>query len=177
MGRISMEEILEGKRILIVDDEVDILDTLSELLDMCLVDTAPNFETAEKFLNKNNYDAAILDIMGVRGYDLLKLTKEKNVPALMLTAHALSPDNLVKSIRGGAQSYVPKDKITDITIFLADILKSSKKGTKKGGTWFTRLKPFFDKSFGSGWRKEHKEFWKDFDETYHASKEDVEKLM
>jgi DNA-binding response OmpR family regulator len=172
-----MEEILKGKRILIVDDEPDILETLEEILDMCFVDTAPNYETAKKFLSKNTYDAAILDIMGVRGYDLLKLTKEKNVPALMLTAHALSPDNLVKSIKGGAQSYVPKDKISDITIFLADILRSREKGIEKQGTWFAKLKPFFDKKFGSGWRKEHKEFWKDFDETYHVSKEDVEKLM
>ena len=115
--------------------------------------------------------------MGVRGYDLLKLTKEKNVPALMLTAHALSPDNLVKSIREGAQSYVPKDKIADIPMFLADILRSSEKGIKKEGTWFAKLKPFFDKKFGSGWRKEQEEFWKDFDDTYHVSKEDVEKLM
>ena len=172
-----MDEILKGKRILIVDDEADILETLEELLDMCLVDTAPNFDSAKKFLNTSTYDAAILDIMGVRGYDLLKLTKEKNVPALMLTAHALSPDNLVKSIRGGAQSYVPKDKIADIPMFLADILSSSEKGIKKEGTWFAKLKPFFDKKFGSGWKKEHKEFWKDFDDTYHVSKDDVEKLM
>ena len=172
-----MEEILKGKRILIVDDEVDILDTLAEMLDMCFVDTAPNYETAQKFLGKNAYDAAILDIMGVRGYDLLKLTKKKGVPALMLTAHALSPDNLVKSIKGGAHSYVPKDKIADITMFLSDILRAREKGQEKQGTWFAKLRPFFDKKFGSDWRKEHKEFWKEFDETYHVSKEDVEKLM
>ncbi len=66
-------EILKGKRVLIVDDEPDILETLEEMLDTCLIDTAPNFQTAEKFLNKNRYDIAILDIMGVRGYDLLEL--------------------------------------------------------------------------------------------------------
>ena len=55
--------ILSGKKILIVDDELDVLDTLLELLDVCLVDTAPNFETAEKFLSKNMYDVAIFDIM------------------------------------------------------------------------------------------------------------------
>ena len=97
-----MEEILKGKRILIVDDEPDILETLKDLLDMCIIDTAPNFETARKFLKKTSYDAAILDIMGVKGYDILELTKEKGIPALMLTAHALSADNLVRSIKGGA---------------------------------------------------------------------------
>ena len=43
------QKILEGKRILIVDDEPDVLETLLELLDMCNIDTAPDFETAEKF--------------------------------------------------------------------------------------------------------------------------------
>ena len=83
-------EILKGKKILIVDDEPDILETLEELLDICIIDTAPDFETAKKFLDKNSYDVAILDIMGVRGYDLLELANEKGIPALMLTAHALS---------------------------------------------------------------------------------------
>ena len=32
------EEILKDKRILIVDDEPDILETLEELLDVCLID-------------------------------------------------------------------------------------------------------------------------------------------
>jgi DNA-binding NtrC family response regulator len=174
-----MEEfdILEGKRVLVVDDEPDVLETLEEMLDMCLVDTAPNFETAQKFLNKNHYDVAILDIMGVRGYDLLALANRKNIPALMLTAHALSADNLVRSIKGGAQAYVPKDKIGDIHIYLIDILKAQEEGRGKEGNWFARLKPFFDKTFGRGWRGEHPEFWKKFDETYRVSKDDVENMM
>jgi DNA-binding response OmpR family regulator len=74
-----MEEILKGKRVLIVDDEPDILETLVEILDMCFIDTAPNFETAQKFLDRNQYDLAILDIMGVNGYELLKMTNEKGM--------------------------------------------------------------------------------------------------
>ena len=172
-----MEELLAGKKILIVDDEPDILETLKEILDMCLVDTAPDFETGRKFLDKNAYDAAILDIMGVRGYDLLEIAHKKNIPALMLTAHALSPDSLVKSIKGGAYSYVPKEKISDITFYLSEILKDHEKGIRKHGQWFVRLKPFFDRKFGAGWKEEHKEFWKEFDELYEVSKEDVEEIM
>ena len=172
-----MDDILKGKRVLIVDDEPDILETLSEMLEMCFTDTAPNFETAQKFLSKNDYDVAIFDIMGVKGYDLLKLANKKGIPALMLTAHALSPDNLVRSIKGGARSYVPKDKISEITTFLAEILESRDKGIEKEGTWFARLKPFFDKKFGTAWREEHKEFWQDFDDTYRVSKDETEEIM
>lgn len=171
------EDILKGKKILIVDDEPDILENLEELLDMCVIDAAPNFEAAKKFLDKYDYDAAILDIMGVRGYDLLAITAEKGIPALMLTAHALSPDNLVKSIKEGAQSYVPKHKILDITTFLEDILEAREKGIKKHGNWFARLKPLFDKNFGADWREKDKEFWKDFDKTYLVTKEELKSIM
>ena len=40
----------DGKRLLIVDDEPDVLETLTDILDMCRIDTAPTFELAEKFL-------------------------------------------------------------------------------------------------------------------------------
>lgn len=172
-----MEEILKNKRILVVDDEPDILETLTEILDTCLVDTAPNYETARKFLEKNTYDLAILDIMGVRGYDLLDLTVEKGLPALMLTAHAVSPDNLVRSIEGGAQSYIPKDKISDIASYLKDIFEAREKGIEKQGKWFKRLEPFFDKKFGEGWKEKHKDFWMRFDEDYHISREELKTMI
>ncbi len=172
------QNILEGKRILIVDDEPDILETLEELLDMCLMDLAPNFETARKFLEKGTYDAAILDIMGVQGYDLLKIAAQKNIPCIMLTAHALSPDNLVKSLREGAQSYVPKDKITDIPTYVAEIIEAAERGKEgRDVRWYSRLKPFFDRKFGKGWREKDQDFWKDFDRKYVSNKEELEEIM
>ena len=125
------EDRLKGKRVLIVDDEPDVLETLEELLSQCLIDKAPSFDTGVKFLNKNAYDIAIFDIMGVKGYELLRLATDKGIPAIMLTAHALSPDNLVKSIREGAHSYVPKDKLPEIATFAKDILEAHKKGAEK----------------------------------------------
>jgi len=172
-----MENILDGKRILIVDDEPDILETLVEILDTCLVDSAPNFETAQKFLNKNRYDLAILDIMGVRGYELLELANERNIPALMLTAHAVSPDNLVKSIKGGAQSYIPKDKISEIAVYIADILEPREKGGERGADWFEKLEPYFDKKFGEGWKEKDREFWDVYDRKYRAGKDEIEEML
>ncbi|MFO7598388.1 MAG: response regulator [Candidatus Desulfacyla sp.] len=173
-----MEDLLKGKRILIVDDEPDILETLAEILDMCLIDTAPDFETAQKFLNKNQYDLAILDIMGVRGYDLLELANERDIPALMLTAHAVSPDNLVRSIKGGAQSYLPKDKISDIPLYIRDILEVREKGdTEKRAKWFERLEPYFDRKFGEGWKQKDREFWQIFDRKYRARRDEIEKML
>ncbi|GAF94311.1 unnamed protein product, partial [marine sediment metagenome] len=47
-----------------------------------------------------------------------------HIPAVMLTAHAFTPGNLVRSIKEGAASYIPKDEITGIADFLADVLKA-----------------------------------------------------
>ncbi|MBW2015983.1 MAG: response regulator [Deltaproteobacteria bacterium] len=156
------KDILNGKKILIVDDEADILATLQDLLYMCLIDQAKNYEEAIRLLEREKYDAAILDIMGVRGYDLLDETTRLGIPTLMLTAHALSSDNFVKSIRSGAQAYLPKDRITEIAIFLRDVLKG--KGDKsKRSMWFKRLESFFEEKFGADWReRQDPEFWKKY---------------
>ena len=154
--------ILKGKKVLIVDDEPDVLETLKDLLDMCIIDFARYFEDAKELLNRNTYDVAIFDIMGVKGYDLLEIANQKGIPAVMFTAHALSPDDLVKSIKGGAKAYIPKEKMAEIATYLADLLKDHQEG-KKHRKWFSRLKSFFKKQFGIDWIEQHKDFLEKYD--------------
>jgi DNA-binding response OmpR family regulator len=103
-------KVLQGKRVLIVDDEPDILDLLTELLSICMIDRASTFEEAKKLLETEYYDIAVLDIMGVKGFELLEIANKRNIPALMLTAHALNEESLKKSAEEGAAYYVPKDE-------------------------------------------------------------------
>jgi CheY-like chemotaxis protein len=157
---MSHRKILKGKLVLIVDDEKDILDLLTELLGMCRIDTASSFEQAKELLESYQYDIAVLDIMGVKGYDLLKIANERNIPALMLTAHALTKEDLKKSAEEGASYYVPKDEINNIDIFVADVLEAKEKDKNPWVRWFERLGGFFDKKFsGTNWREQEKEFW------------------
>ncbi|MBN2419708.1 MAG: response regulator [Deltaproteobacteria bacterium] len=153
------EKFLKGKNILIVDDEKDILDFLTELLDMCKLDRALSFEEGKKLLETNFYHAVVLDIMGVRGYELLEIANKKKVPALMLTAHALSKDNLKKSFKEGASYYVPKDEISRVDIFLADMLEALEEKKNVWVRWYDKLSSFCDKRFGPNWRDEDPEFW------------------
>ena len=154
------EKVIAGKYVLIVDDEQDVLDTLVELLDMCRLDTASSFSEAKSLLEENDYDVAVLDIMGVDGYELLKIANSRNVPAVMLTAHALSSDNLKKSAEEGAAYYAPKDKINDIASFLADVFEAIDEGKSTWGKMFDRLGSFYDKKFhGTHWREEKAEYW------------------
>ncbi len=166
INTILPEDLLKDRKILVVDDEPDILETIEELLDMCTLETANSFETAKKLLENNKYDLAILDIMGVSGYDILKLAGEKEVPALMLTAHALTPENLKESIQKGADSYIPKDELANISTHAADVIRTRIEGKQGYGSWFSTLKPFFDKSFGKGWRDKDRSFWNTFDDKY-----------
>jgi len=163
-NNIKTIDLLKDRKILVVDDEPDILETVEELLDMCSLDTATSFEEAKKLLNNNQYDLAILDIMGVSGYDVLELARKKDIPALMLTAHALTPENLKESIQKGADSYIPKDDLANLTDHVADVIKARIAGEQ--GSWFSILKPSFDKSFGKGWRNKDRTFWNDFDDKY-----------
>ena len=125
---MESENAITGKYVLIVDDEQDIRDTLAELLDMCRLDTASSFGEAEKLLKKNPYDIAVLDIMGVDGYALLKIANIQNIPAVMLTAHAQSNDSLNRLAEGGAAYYAPKDKMHELDTFLADVFQAIDEG-------------------------------------------------
>jgi len=156
---MNTQKILKGTRILIVDDEEDILDTLTELLDMCKVDRASTFEHAKELLENNIYHVAILDIMGVRGYELLEIAKKRGIPALMLTAHALSKDNLKKSFEKGASYYVPKDEINKIDVFVADILQAEEQNKNVLVKWYERLSGFCDRRFGPNWKDDDPDFW------------------
>jgi len=155
--------LLEGKKILVVDDETDVLEVMVDLLRMCKVATASNFEDAKKMLETQTFDLAVLDIMGVDGYGLLKIANRKKIPAVMLTAHAFNPPNLVKSIREGAAAYVPKEEITHIADFLNDVIVAKATGKNPWGAWQDRLpSSFFDRRWGAAWRDTDKDFWETF---------------
>ncbi|MBW2608882.1 MAG: response regulator [Deltaproteobacteria bacterium] len=155
-------DLLDGKRILIVDDEPDVLETLEELLPMCDVVKASSFDEAKNLLETQYFDMAILDIMGVAGFKLLEIANEKKIMAIMLTAHALSPENIVRSYRGGAASYVPKDEMANITTYLNDILEAKEKGKNLWWRWLDRLASILAKKFGPDWQKTDKGFWEEF---------------
>ncbi len=156
------KDILAGKRILVVDDEPDVVETAAALLSMCEVRSATSFEEAETILKHERFDLAVLDIMGVDGYGLLELANQRGVTAVMLTAHALSPEHIVKSFRGGAASYLPKERLTDLPVFLREVLEDKAKGRHFWSRWLDRWGTFYDEKFGPDWQNDEKEFWEKF---------------
>jgi CheY-like chemotaxis protein len=147
--------ILDQKKILAVDDEQDILDVLEEQITSscsdCVFDKATSYDEAAKLLQSKNYDLIVLDIMGVRGFDLLDIAVKNNLKAVMLTAHALSPENLKRAYDMGARAYLPKEKVGEIVPFLEDALKYDfESGWKR---LYEGLRDTFTTLWGRDWEK------------------------
>ena len=154
---------LNGKEILAVDDEDDVLQVLEESLTGygAKLDSATSFEEARKKIDSLTYDLVVLDIMGVRGFDLLQLAVAKNLPVIMLTAHAATPNAIKKSIELGARAYLLKDELADVPAFLEDVLQLNYQEVWKKSLDTTGV--VFGKKFGPEWRISEKEFWQKLD--------------
>lgn len=99
------------QRVLIVDDDTELTDLLSEYLELegfaveCLHD-GPSCLRA----NLDNTDLIVLDVMlpAMSGFEVLKRIRQRlNVPVIMLTARDSDVDRVV-GLEMGADDYVPK---------------------------------------------------------------------
>lgn len=142
---------LRNKKVLVVDDEPDILESIVELLPMCEIVTVSTFSEAWELLGTHYYDFVILDIMGVDGYRLLNLAKERNLTAIMLTAHALSPEDVKKSYEKGAALYIPKEEMVNIDTYLMDVLEAKEQKKSTWWRWLNRFDSFFQRKFETKW--------------------------
>jgi len=157
------KSVLDGKKMIAVDDEPIVLTILEEEIlgacPNCKLDKATTYEEAEAQLKSKNYDIVILDIMGVRGFDLLAMAVNRNFRVVMLTAHALNPEALKRSFEMKARAYLPKEKLGEVVPFLEDVLKYEYlPGWKR---LLTKLKVFFDSRFESDWETKTGLVWKE----------------
>ena len=164
------ESILKGKRILAVDDEEDILETIEDILDESVIDSARDYKSASKKIRTGTYDLVILDIMGVNGLKLLEESVDRGIPTVMLTAHAVNPETLMESIRKGAISYLPKEKLSELDDLLNAILGAYEQGEPPWKLLFEKLGDYFDRRFGPNWKEENPKFWSEFVATYTIGK-------
>jgi CheY-like chemotaxis protein len=144
--RSGVKDILRDRKILIVDDMPDMLDTVEDLLDMCVVHKAKDHETALKLIEMNKYDIVVLDIIGVDGFSILKKTVKMGIPSVMLTSNDLTKEALKKAAKLGASAFLPKEKVADLEIFLSDIIKNN--GKPIWEKLFERMSKYFEKELG-----------------------------
>ena len=88
----------------------------------------------------------------------------------MLTAHAVTPEALKKSIKLGALSFLPKEEMTELRGFLEDVVLEGGKSL-----WlklFDQLGSYFNKRFGPDWKEKDK-FFQEFEESLRKSEEEA----
>ena len=144
-------DILKGKRLLAVDDEPDILEIVTEVLSDSEVITAGDFEGANELIATERFDLAILDIMGVDGFTLLKACVKNKIPAAMLTAHAVNVESLNQAVKSGAVSFLPKEELVRLPELVAEILGELEQGRSHWQKLFKRFGPFFKEKLGVVW--------------------------
>ncbi|MBC8167169.1 MAG: sigma-54-dependent Fis family transcriptional regulator [Bryobacteraceae bacterium] len=100
-------------RILVVDDEIDIRESLETLLELegYSIELAVDAGDASRKLERSNYDLILLDLMmpDRSGMELLAdiRGRDTETPVIMLTAYG-SVEVAVRAIRNGANDYFPK---------------------------------------------------------------------
>ncbi len=115
---------LLGQRILIVDDEAGIRDSLETLLELegFRVDLAADGNAGLDQLARHSYDLMLLDLAlpGESGIDLLPRIKSlvPDLPVILITAYG-TVGNVVDAIRAGAANFIQKP--WDNEKLLADI--------------------------------------------------------
>ena len=172
----ATQSYLRGKQILAVDDEEDILETIQDILDESEIDPARDYDSALQKIRQHHYDLAILDIMGVNGLQLLEETVARNIPTVMLTAHAINPDTLLESIRKGAIAYLPKETLAELDDVLNDLFGAYQRGEPPWQRLFEKMGDYFEQRFGPGWQRRDQEFWSTFSRTYQIGKGIQERL-
>lgn len=101
------------KKIIIVDDDLGIVESFTEILKYqgYLVDSATTAKEGIKKMSKTFYDLALLDIKlpDKNGTEILKEIKESkpNMIKIMVTGFA-DLDNAVESLNHGANAYIMK---------------------------------------------------------------------
>ena len=104
----------QAKKILLIDDDVDLREALSELLimtdDFDVFEGGDGAEALEK-IKQQAYDMVVLDVglPDIDGRELCRLIRKQGVkcPILMLTGHNTDSDTIL-GLNAGANDYITK---------------------------------------------------------------------
>ncbi len=123
-----------GFRVLVVDDELVVRDSLKEWLvdEGFSVDMAESGKQAVEMLSQINYDLMLLDIKmpGMDGVEVLKIAREMkpDLPVVMMTAYA-TVETAVEAMKVGALDYLLKP--FDVENLISKVVQQYESTAKK----------------------------------------------
>ncbi|MFZ4441730.1 MAG: response regulator [Syntrophales bacterium] len=149
--------VLTGKKILFAGNEPDISwkvmgEKILGACSDCTLDQATTHSAATEMMEAQKYDVVILDIMGVRGFDLLELAASRNIKVAMFTEHDLNPKTLELSFKKGARTYIPQERLGEIVPYLESILTTHH--LPGWGYLLSKVADFFDGIFESAQKQQ-----------------------
>ena len=110
---------MNKKKILIIDDEIDIANNIKAILSDENYDTsaAHNSNDALQYLSKNNYNLIILDVWlndsNIDGIGILRKLRETSLtPVIIISGHG-NIEMAVKAIKEGANEFIEKPFTTE----------------------------------------------------------------
>lgn len=121
---------MSGDRVLLIDDERELLETLSERLETrgLVVETAESGEEALEIIQQRRFDAIVLDLAmpGIDGVETLRRMRAMNpdVQVILLTGHA-TVQKSIEVMKLGAVDLL--EKPADIKQLIAKIEEASDK--------------------------------------------------
>ncbi|HXV80739.1 MAG TPA: response regulator [Candidatus Binatia bacterium] len=114
---------LSGLKVLVVDDDAGICQSLKDLLEeeRCAVETAPSGVIAMEWLDRERFDVVLSDVVmpDMDGYQLYQAVKKKmpNVPVVLMTAFNYDRDHIIKrSCLEGLQGVIFKKPVNPVIL-------------------------------------------------------------
>jgi PAS domain S-box-containing protein len=109
---------LSGLRVLVVDDDARICESLKDLLEgeRCCIETAPSGARAMEWLERQPFDLVLSDVVmpDMDGYELYQTVKESTpkLPVVLMTAFNYDKDHIIKrSCLEGLQGVIFKKPV------------------------------------------------------------------
>jgi DNA-binding NtrC family response regulator len=117
---------LNGKRILAIDDDPDLLEVLEEEILAAYpdlnVEKAFTFSQAIEKMTDVDYDAVILDIMSSYGFKLLELAQSRHLRVGLLTTYPILHERPRLPTQMAARAFLSKESLGDVVPFLDKIM-------------------------------------------------------
>ncbi|HTN72520.1 MAG TPA: response regulator, partial [Methylomirabilota bacterium] len=114
---------LSGLKILIVDDDAEICQSLKDLLEeeRCCIETAPSGIHAMKSLGREQFDLVLSDVVmpDMDGYQLYQSVKKQSpeLPVVLMTAFNYDKDHIIKrSCLEGLQGVIFKKPVNPVML-------------------------------------------------------------
>ena len=145
---------LTDKRILVVDDEWDVLESIYDHLSSARsLDITSDRDNALDCIANNPYDFAILDIMSDHGIELLEECVKKDIPAIILISATAPRELLMTAVKKGAVSYLAKKHTDELKTLIYQLFESQEQGDPAWKLMFKKLQEITNGDFWTGSEK------------------------